>query len=581
MCRAVGEAALIAGVDWLPARSRVGLLSGLLCGLCLGWLALPEAALALGASEQLEIATGHAKGFEYSMMRWRLAIALCALALVAFPLMLRRFRASEEEATNRAKRSKFEVARVSLLLFLALASFASYYNFFRENVGAGFKQSDVYHYYMGSKYFSEVGYFDLYHCTVWALVDSGHLSRFDLPRVRDQRTMRIHTPKAALAAAKQCRKQFSDHRWQQFESDATWFSEKFQGNAWSVILFDHGYNPSPVWNAIGGAITSRVPLRSAAFDWLIYSDRVMMIGGFLLIAWAFGLEVAALSAIVWGTGQHWRWAWIGDSLLRNLWLFGVIAGLCFLRRNRNFLGGAFLSFASLLRVFPAIFVLGYALHSWIGMRRGEDWRPAAQSFAFGVLSAAVVLLAWSMLASEWGAAVYLEFWEKIAVFTDQRSLNKLGLTQLFWSTLMMSTGHFVISPEGKLIVTPYSMPWMPFAIRLAQFAVLIPTAFLFWKAISRLRSWEAAALGFALIPLLSEPANYYYSFVICGVMLAGERPRLMVYLMASAVLWLANGLWFYRLPQEYMGAVILAVVLSLAVLYEMSRGHLEAPSNRH
>lgn len=87
---------MIAGVDWLPARSRVGLLSGLLCGLCLGWLALPEAALALGASEQLEIATGHAKGFEYSMMRWRLAIALCALALVAFPLMLRRLRASEE-----------------------------------------------------------------------------------------------------------------------------------------------------------------------------------------------------------------------------------------------------------------------------------------------------------------------------------------------------------------------------------------------------------------------------------------------------------------------------------------------------
>jgi hypothetical protein len=74
-----------------------------------------------------------------------------------------------------------------------------------------------------------------------------------------------------------------------------------------------------------------------------------------------------------------------------------------------------------------------------------------------------------------------------------------------------------------------------------------------------------------LIPLLSNPANYYFGFVICGALLATRRPRLQAIVLSSAVLWIANGLWFYRLHEEYLGAEIIAVTLPLAVLYEMSR----------
>ena len=77
-----------------------------------------------------------------------------------------------------------------------------------------------------------------------------------------------------------------------------------------------------------------------------------------------------------------------------------------------------------------------------------------------------------------------------------------------------------------------------------------------------------------MIPLLSDPANYYYGFVICGALLAVGRPRVQIYLLWSCVLWIANGLYFYRVHQEYVGACIIAVLLPLAVLYEISR---EAP----
>ncbi len=497
-------------------------------------------------------------------MGWRLAIATAGLVLVAIPMLSRRF-------SRKSSSSPIERARVGLLLVLAVASVASYYDFFQSRPGAGFKGTDVFHYYMGSKYFSEVGYFDLYHCTILALTDSGVESRFELPKIRDQRTLRIHTPETALAAARQCRKQFSDDRWRAFAKDIDWFNEKFQADRWRILLFDHGYNPSPVWNAIGGAVTSRVSLRSAAFEWLIHADRFLMLGALALIVWAFGLEAAALSAVVWGTGQHWGHAWIGDSLLRNLWLFAVIAGLCSLKKRKEFLAGGMLALASLLRVFPAIFVLGFVVGCGAAAERKTDWKPAARRFALGVASAGLLLLLFAAMSSEWGATAFLEFYEKISVFTDKKSLNKLGLSSLVWRAIMMGTGHLTTGADGNVSLSLYAPGWLPFVIRGIQLVIVVPALMLFWRAAGRSQAWESSALGFALIPLLSDPANYYFSFVICGVLLATQRPRLQVYLLGSAVLWIANGLWFYRLPEEYLGAGIIAVLLPLAVLYEMSR----------
>ena len=106
-------------------------------------------------------------------MGWRLAIATSALILVAVPLLSRRStrklsKQSESDdpdfgtsAATIAVDSRIERVRVGLLMLLAVASLASYYGLFQPRYGAGFKDTDVYHYYMASKYFSEVGYFSI------------------------------------------------------------------------------------------------------------------------------------------------------------------------------------------------------------------------------------------------------------------------------------------------------------------------------------------------------------------------------------------------------------------------------------
>ncbi len=501
---------------------------------------------------------------ERTMLGWRLAIVVAAW-LVVLATWLR------ARCEGGALEDRWASLRLGLLLVLAVSSFAVYYDFFRPKPGVGFKDTDVFHYYMGSKYFSEVGHFDLYHCTLMALIESGVESRFDLPKVRDQRTLRFHTPDTAVAAARQCRAQFSDTRWRDFAHDVAWFNYRFAKQQWHTTFFDHGYNPTPVWTAVGGALASHVSVDGEGFKWLIRTDRLLVVGALLAIVWALGFEVAALAAIVWGTGTHWGYIWIGDSFLRNLWFFGVIVGLCLLYKKKDGAGGAVLALPSLLRIFPGIFIAAFGMGAWLRAGRDEAVRGRAVALGVGAAVAGAGLLAFAIASSAWGLASFAEFYDKMSVFTAHESLNKLGLSSLIWRSIMVGTGHLVTNAEGTAILAAWSPAWLPFAIRGGQLLIVVPGLYWFWRAAQRLEPHETAALGFALIPLLSDPANYYYSFFTFGALLAARRPQAQVALLSACVLWLANALVFYRDPAEYLGASLVAVALPLFFLYSLSR----------
>jgi len=523
---------------------------------------LPAPALAADAATAQALA--EAMHREKVQLGWQLSIASAGLliALVAW-------RGARSQAGRAQGRPN--LPRTLALCLIALAAFASYYDFFRAKPGVGFKDTDVFHYYMGSKYFSEVGYFDLYHCTLMALIESGVESRFELPRVRDQRTLRFHTSDSALAAARQCRAGFEDARWRAFAHDVAWFNHRFVPKHWRLVFEDHGYNPTPVWSAVGGAFSSRVPVDGAVFAALIDLDRWLIVLGLLAVGWAFGIEAAAVATIVWGTGTHWGFGWIGDSLLRNLWLFGVLLGLCLAKKRWDTLAGGFLALASLLRIFPGVFAAAFVAGAWLRGEQDAGERRRLVGFLTGAGATALFLLVWAATSTAWGIAAFAEFYEKMSVFAAQQSLNKLGLSSLVWRSIMVSSGHLTTNAEGAAILSAWSPAWLPFAIRGVQLAVLIPASIWFVRAARRLEAHESAALGFALIPLLADPANYYFSFAVCGALLAASRPVLRVGLLAVSVAWIANALWFYREPAEYLGASMLAVALSLFFLRVLSR----------
>ena len=62
---------------------------------------------------------------------------------------------------------------------LALAAFLAYFNGFRNGYDKGYHRHELYHYYLGAKYFPEMGYDALYRCTVVAQSDRGLEGRID------------------------------------------------------------------------------------------------------------------------------------------------------------------------------------------------------------------------------------------------------------------------------------------------------------------------------------------------------------------------------------------------------------------
>lgn len=555
-----GDGLLRGATGSRAARWRgAGVSAGLLLLMLL--LVVPAVAAANPATDDaqaraLEAAMQH----ERAMLAWRLLLAALGLVLVTLPLVMK------AESARR-----IGAVRSTLLAVVALASIASFYEFFGEKRGVGFKDTDVFHYYMGSKYFSEVGHFDLYHCTLMALIESGVESRFDLPPVRDQRTLRFHTPDTALAAARQCRAQFDDTRWRAFAHDVAWFNHRFAKLHWRATFHDHGYNPTPVWTALGGALTSRVAVGSPGFHALIDADRALVVLALFAIFWAVGFESAVVAAILWGTGTHWGYGWIGDSLLRNLWMFGVVVGLSLLYRKRDAAGGVLLALSSWLRLFPGIFIAAFLAGA---LRRGSSDPEMKDRFvkaALGVAGASVFLLVWAATATSFGVAAFAEFYEKMSVFAVHESLNKLGLHSLVWRSIMTGAGHLTTNAEGTAILTSWSPAWLPFAVRGGQLLLLVPGLYWFWRIAGRAQPHETAAASFALIPLLTDPANYYYVFFLCGTLLAATRPALRVALLLAGAAWLANALLFYREPAEYLGASVIAVALPVFFLYRLSR----------
>ena len=103
-------------------------------------------------------------------------------------------------------------------------------------------------------------------------------------------------------------------------------------------------------------------------------------------------------------------------------------------------------------------------------------------------------------------------------------------------------------------------------MRSAQLLVVVVGLLAFWRALARLLGWESAALGFALVPLLMSPANYYYAFVLCAALLAERRPRLGVALGLASMAWIAAWLALFPSPTRYLVYDGIAVVFALSVL---------------
>jgi hypothetical protein len=281
--------------------------------------------------------------------RFEMVLAFLAMALLIWGIRL-----------DRTGRSNYRRGlRDVLLALVGITSFVCYFNFGLWHFPNRVHQWDTFHYYVGSKYFNELSYDRLYECV--AVADSeapGLRRRVELRKVMNLRTNMMEGTQRILAHPEDCKKHFTPERWEAFKHDVAHFRSKHDVKRWEEAQTDHGYNGTPVWNILGTTLANTGPASDGQIDWITWIDPLFIVGMTLLSMAAFGWRTTCVALAVFATNFPSRFYWTGGAFLRWDWLFYFVSGICLLKLEHPLLGGFFLGYSTLLRIFPMFVFAG-------------------------------------------------------------------------------------------------------------------------------------------------------------------------------------------------------------------------------
>ncbi|MDH3213010.1 MAG: hypothetical protein OEM05_11050 [Myxococcales bacterium] len=497
---------------------------------------------------------------DFALLVVRALLTALALGLIAYGWRLRR--------SGRGR--KLRRLRVVALGVLATLVFASAYGFFTWRHPGGVQTHDFYHYYLNAKYFPELGYFDLYKCTAAARAEEGRGPQ--QVRMRELRSFLERTIIDTAALGARCDEAFSPERWQAFRADLRWFDSVFIGGQWKKVLKDQGYNASPVWTLVGRPLASVFPAENGSMRVLARLDLLIVLVSFAFIGWAFGFEVLCIAALVWAANPLSRYFWIGDAFLRYAWFGAFVIGICLLRKQRHFGAGVLLALATLLRLFPALFVVAYgagALRRWL---RGDGFGHGFREFALGVAIATLVLPLLAIPVCGRGTDVWTEFAANIGRWSSITPSNSVGLPALLSLTSRVREQERVSDGAIRNQAQLQESRDEVFAERRPVYVVVVVLFLVFlWKALERVEGWEAACLGFVPILILVDVPAYYASFMVAPALLGEGRPRIGIAALAAMIgLCLATLIWWNE-PFHWAVASPILLLVALDALLEMQR----------
>jgi hypothetical protein len=267
----------------------------------------------------------------------------------------------------------------SLIFGVALAAMTLQLGQYQYKAFAGerVRAWNVFHYYVGSKYFPELSYYDLYAATLMADDDRqarkeraptererkrlGKVKDFEqVKKARDQRTYKVELREDIVAGFD--RDTLSRDRLRQLGKD-TRFMRKYMGfgnPGWSQTFKDLGYNPAPPWTVIGVPLSNVVPTKWPWFWVISNSDVPLYVLTFCLLWWAFGLRMASVMALWLCTAQLNEARFTGGFLQYD-WMCSCLCALALYHRGRHKLSGVALSWGAMTRVFPGFLIFGIVL----------------------------------------------------------------------------------------------------------------------------------------------------------------------------------------------------------------------------
>ncbi|RJO65919.1 MAG: hypothetical protein C4523_14610 [Myxococcales bacterium] len=409
---------------------------------------------------------------------------------------------------------------------------------------------DLFHYYFGSKYSAEIGYFNLYRCVAVAESEGLKTPRGYLnSEVRNLETYGYLKISTVLERPEICTDRFSPERWEQFKSDIRAYHRTFGIGTLKARIKDMGYNATPMWNMVGSALTNIVPVSKPGFVGLALID-VALIASMLAGVWlAFSLETALIAVTFFVSLYTLHNLNIHGSILRFDWVACVVWAICLTKLNRYKTAGALVAYAAAMRLFPALFVFGFGVKFLHGLlvKRALDRRLLGFFVVFAVVAVGLTGASYAQAGGDY----WREFARKMDVHANSLTSTRLGLKYV-----MMWEGETSRADFKKIAG---SFDWNVFLEHKKQvlkdrlpFTAAVAGLFILLTALAclKLEDYEALAFSYPLIFILLAPTIYYTSIIVVLALLAVAKNRDWRY----AVSWAA-----------VCGAMILAFVLAVAV----------------
>jgi hypothetical protein len=250
-------------------------------------------------------------------------------------------------------------------LLVALAATAAfsvpvYFNFFNYHFGGFVNPHEFFHYYLGSKYTEEIGYFDLYNAALVADDETGLAFRPVDGHILDLSTYGYRTVASVLAERDRIKSRFTTERWREWVKDVSYFKRRLRGQQWNELLRDQGYNATPVWSMlVGTGLSGRIATDNASgMTFLALLDVLLLSAAVSCVAWAFGAWPALLMIVFLASSYLMAHVHMKGAFLRTDFVVALVAAMCLLRKGRHAWAGALVGYSTLARVFPAIFLFG-------------------------------------------------------------------------------------------------------------------------------------------------------------------------------------------------------------------------------
>jgi hypothetical protein len=469
-------------------------------------------------------------------------------------------------------------SRNAALLILVLATVTAWWHPYRGSLRTWLHTGDSFHYYVGAKYFDELGYGRLYDCVLLADADAGQPGLRET-YIRNLSTNRIESAARVLDRPALCKRHFSPARWQEFSEDVAWFRRRSDRYSWRRMRSDHGYNPPPTWTMVGAPLANALPVGRTSFFILTALDPLLLGALFASLAWGFGWQIACVALLFWGTNQPAAWEWYGGSILRMDWLAASGAGLACVRRGKPVAAGALLAWATCVRIFPIAIVGGIALGALWRMLR-ERTRPSEFQSVFGFAFAGCVAILVGASSLAVGSGSWVAFVENSSLHLETETVNRMGLHPMLGYRQASSLAENLESTAQD----PYAR-WReqralanrarrPLYLALAA-AFCLGIGF----AIRGQPSWVAGVLGVGLIPVLLELGSYYYGVLLLFAALQLRHPGAGAALMALAAATWCLGEWGDqpdRLVARMGGAILVFVALATGLVVA-TRGSNPSP----